>query len=101
YITSIPYDYFNMRAGVNGGLFDYGADPGFGQWDLHYKAQGVGYFLVSVGPNLLYDVSLAGWPHADIAAGKEKAFYLLYDATNGTKSAGDIIATTEGIFNIQ
>jgi hypothetical protein len=41
-------------------------------------------------------------PHrADIAAGKQKAFYLLYDATNGTKSAGDIIATTDGVFNIQ
>ena len=111
YITSIPLDPFTPRSG---GLrdpnapnyFEYGADSRVGGghgWPPEMQAVGLEYWMLSPGPDQDYDlVNYPGWgdgaPWVMLDAGTG-ALEVLYEATNGTKSSGDIIASNKRMYN--
>ena len=87
----VPQQYGNQR------YFEYWRglppyDPGTVQYNIHYR-------IVSVGPDNLRDFGpvFSCWPEA-IAKMLPEFVNGLYDSTNGTKSRGDLIASSQKIY---
>jgi prepilin-type N-terminal cleavage/methylation domain-containing protein len=67
-------------------------DPGIVQYNIHYR-------ITSVGPDNLCDFGLGFSCFPEPIAKMSPEFVNgLYDATNGTKSRGDLIATSQMIY---
>ena len=112
YITSIPRDPFTPRSGGRRdpnapNYFEYGADSRVGGghgWPPEMQAVGLEYWMLSPGPDQDYDLGdkYGAWgdgsPWVMLDAGTG-TLEVLYDATNGTKSSGDIIATNKRMLN--
>jgi hypothetical protein len=74
-----------------------GTTPVLTYWEPELVAAGIYYWMVSAGPNLLTEYN---WGHSEIIAMDAGTGYmdLIYDATNGTQSAGDIMASSKRIY---
>jgi len=117
YITTIPRDPFYME--------QMGTPPGIGDKELAYfeyseencydrqsgetaraaaaHASGVGFLLVSMGPDRVGDFSWSSqsWlavGRGDMSVTGDGGRAICYDPTNGTVSYGDIIRTVKGYF---
>ncbi|HUT24790.1 MAG TPA: prepilin-type N-terminal cleavage/methylation domain-containing protein [Sumerlaeia bacterium] len=96
-----PHGYYDMGRPE---LFAYdgmssrdGTTPVNTFWEPELVAAGIYYWMVSAGPNLLTEYN---WGHFEIIAMDAGTGYmdLIYDATNGTQSAGDIMASSKRIY---
>jgi type II secretion system protein G len=102
YITSVPLDAFNNQypSGSRGPSkyypYTYYAYPDTGPGSQY----GAGYLIFGVGPNKRDDFE--DFPNYSIdlvGQGPEAIADMLYDASNGTISYGDIVVTRKGIYN--
>ena len=116
YVTSIPVDVFFHRPGErfdrwSGAMnqpYGYAANSPFNSsWDV-VKADrfGVKYAVFSKGPGMVWVGSVSGsitmpnyWD--SVVRGREASTDLLYDASNGTRSRGNLIMTNLGMYNQQ
>jgi prepilin-type N-terminal cleavage/methylation domain-containing protein len=113
YMTSIPTDPFiaSMAQGHRDPkappFFEYGGsyrdDGTENGWPADMRAAGLLYWILSPGPDLDFDLMNYGawgdgavWIALDTGSGYLE---ILYDATNGTKSSGDIVASNKRMYN--
>ena len=116
YVTSIPVDVFFHRPGEvfdrwSGSMnqpYGYAANSPFNSsWDVVEADRfGVKYAVFSKGPGMVWVGSVSGsitmpnyWE--SVVRGRQASTDLLYDASNGTRSKGNLIMTNLGIYNQQ
>ncbi len=106
YLTSMPLSPFEFRDYAAAGYNDYGRPPyDYARYDQpstpnqHLtKAAGILYLILCAGPDQDQDLgSQLGWDQV-YRLHDGSGLFVLYDATNGTKSSGDIIATNQKIY---
>jgi prepilin-type N-terminal cleavage/methylation domain-containing protein len=104
YLPTVPISPFiesnDPAKNYGANYFEYWRDTTGSREDIDGKRVGVLYRMTSWGPNGLgeYDTTNSNYP-TDIVG--NTAIYLngLYDATNGTKSRGDLMFSNRGVHN--